>query len=507
MWRSVRLVVPQGSPDGKATLSAMVDVAGEDSLELGQATLTIGDAGDPVGSARISSAIVKFDKTGKRSSTSLRTREVSYLKLEVMNSRRAITDDREVESIIITAAGGKLTARGAMTSHEHLLRFTADDSDDFPDANALTEFTVESIDRQPIHIDVYAFVIGADGSVQSNTLVVNFAGQADSLTIGSPSGALAARHSSVRIPVSGLDSDGNRDDLSIANVLAVITEGPEGADLTLLTIGKSKCSSSQRDCELGDVILSVSSTRAAGEQAEHGTYEIEVQLEDDLNDVVYMTEVQVVGEPVAMTLELLDGGDPAVRRIFTSTGRKDYVVGSGEPEQLIVGLTQSVYAAVTLRDEDGVLVSNTDTSISGDGVRFQIVGALSGQPVLDNRGGGHRRRRLHPLPGRRRRGPRADHCDLARPGGFAAIVAQEKSRFDLSGLTRDTAEDYTAWIGANDVRISDIYGLLQARGITSALLWLSGEQRWLRYSVVGDAAVPGSVDFLITYGDTLWLSG
>ncbi len=371
----------------------------------------------------------------------------------------------------------------------------------------LTEFTVESIDRQPIHIDVYAFVIGADGSVRSNTLVVNFAGQADSLTIGSPSGALAARHSSVRIPVSGLDSDGNRDDLSTANVLAVITEGPEGADLTLLTIGKSKCSSSQRDCELGDVILSVSSTRAAGEQAEHGTYEIEVQLKDDPNDVVYTTEVQVVGEPVAMTLELLDGGDPAVRRIFTSTGRKDYVVGSGEPEQLIVGLTQSVYAAVTLRDEDGVLVSNTDTSISGDGVRFQIVGELSVSlfstaevEVIDDVA----YTRFLVVGDEGSALIVATSRDLE---GFAAIVAQEKSRFDLSGLTRDTAEDYTAWIGANDVRISDIYGLLQARGITSALLWLSGEQRWLRYSVVGDAAVPGSVDFLITYGDTLWLSG
>ncbi len=510
---SVRLAVPLGSPDGKATLSAMVDVAGKDSLELGQATLTIGDAGDPVGSARISSAIKAFARTGARSSTSQFSSGMVYLKLETLNSRGKITNDRDVQSIIITATGGIVSRRGPGTTEasweqsDHFIQYSDEQTDELRQADALTEFTVKPLGRKPVHIDVYATVIGADASVRSSILEVNFAGQADSLQVGAPSGTLAARHGSVRIPVSGLDSDGNRDNLGTSSVLAEITEGPEGADLAMLSLGQSSCTSSQRDCELGDVILLVTSTKREGEQAEHGTYAIEVKLKEDEEETVYTTAVHVVGEPVAMTLELLDGGDPAVRRIFTTTGRAGYEYGAGEPEQLIVDSTQTVYAAATLRDEDGVLVSDTSTSVSGDGVRLQIVGALtvtlfSTREVEIIDGVAYIRFLVAGDEGRAL--IIATSRDLE---GFASIVAREKSRFGLDGLTKVQADDYSAWIGANTVRISEIYGLLQARGISSALLWLSGEQRWLRYSVVGDAAIPGSVDFLITYGDTLWLSG
>ena len=510
---SVRLVVPLGSPVGTATLSAWVDVRDADPLDLGTATLTIGDAGDPVGSARISSTIVEFAETGTRSSTSLRTLETAYLKLETLNSRGRLTNDSDVQSIIITATGGIVSRRGPGTTEanweqsDHFLQYSDEQTDELRQADALTEFTVKPLDRQPVHIDVYATVIGADASVRSSILAVNFAGQADSLTIGAPSGTLAARHGSVRIPVSGLDSDSNRDNLGTSSVLAEITEGPEDADLAMLSLGKSSCTSSQRDCELGDVILLITSTKREGEQAEHGTYAIEVKLREDEDETVYTTVVQVVGEPVTMTLELLDGVDPAVRSIFTTTGRGNYVYGAGEQEQLIVASTQAVYAAVTLRDEDGVLVSDTSTSVSGDGVRFQIVGALtvtlfSTREVEIIDGVAYIRFLVTGEEGSALIIPTSR--DLEQ---IASIVAREKSRFGLDGLIKVQADDYTTWIGANTVRISEIYGLLQARGITSVLLWLSGEERWLRYAVVQDAAVPGSLDFLITYGDTLWLGG
>ena len=152
-------------------------------------------------------------------------------------------------------------------------------------------------------------------------------------------------------------------------------------------------------------------------------------------------------------------------------------------------------------------VSDTSTSVSGDGVRFQIVGALtvtlfSTREVEIIDGVAYIRFLVTGEEGSALIIPTSR--DLEQ---IASIVAREKSRFGLDGLIKVQADDYTTWIGANTVRISEIYGLLQARGITSVLLWLSGEERWLRYAVVQDAAVPGSLDFLITYGDTLWLSG
>ena len=505
---SVRLVVPLGSPSSNATLSAMIDVAGQDSLELGTATLIIGDAGDPVDAGKISSAIEEFAKSGTRSSTSQRSSGTVYLKLEALNGRGKLTNDRDVKSIIITATGGLLSANGETATHEHFIQF-ADDSADAPDADALTEFTIKPIDRKPVHIDVYAYVIGEDGSVQSNTLGVNFAGQADTLQAGPPSGTLAARHGSVRIAISGLDSDDNRDTLSTSQILVDRhpVRGPEGADLDLLTISKKSCGSSDRDCEKGDVVLIVTSTDDEGAQAEHGIYEIEFELKDDPDEALYTTLALVVGEPTEMTLELLDGGDPAVRRIFTTTGRGAYEYGAGQPEQLIVASTQTVYAAATLLDEEGVLVSNTSTSVTGDGVKFQIVGALtvtlfSSREVEIIDGVAYVRFLVAGDEGRAL--IIATSRDLE---GIASIVAQEKARFGLDGLIKIGAADYTTWIGANDVRVSELYPLLKARGINSVHLWLSGEQRWLAYAVVEDAAIPGSVDFLITYGDTLWLGG
>ena len=111
---TVRLAIPLGTPGGTATLSAMIDESGgaeTESLPLGRTTVTIGEAGEPVGSARISAAIEGFKTSGTRSSTSLRSTQTAYLKLEVKNTRGKITDDREVESIIITATGGILSRR------------------------------------------------------------------------------------------------------------------------------------------------------------------------------------------------------------------------------------------------------------------------------------------------------------------------------------------------------------------------------------------------------------
>ena len=498
---TVGLVVPAGTRHGRATLVAQVTEDGA-ALPLAEETLTIADPGAPIGSARISSTIENFASSGRRSSTSLRTREVAYLKLEVQNGRGAIANDGDVVSLLISAAGGRLTLRDAVASREHLLQIT-----DAGAAGALIEFSLETLDRQPIHIDVYAVAIGADGSVRSNTLVVNFAGEADSLSVGEPSGTLSARHGTVRIPVSGLDSDGNRDELSTSDVQAEVIEGPEEADLDLLRVDRSRCSSAARDCEDGDVVLLVKSTTLDGESAAHGDYTIEIMLNTDPDDTAYLSVVHVVGAPVSMTLELLDGSNPAVRSILTASGRQEYEFGSGETEELLVSPAQSVYAAVTLRDEEGVLISDTSSQIAGDGVRLQIIGALNvslfsagEHEIID--GVAYLRFLVAGDEGRAL--VIATSRDLEQ---VASIVARDKARFGLDGLIKINAEDYTTWIGQNNVQASELWRLLAPRGISSILLYRAHEQRWLRWSVVNGLEIPGSVDFLIAYGDTLWLGG
>ncbi len=514
---TVRLAIPLGTPDGKATLSAMIDESGgseTESLPLGRTTLTIGDAGHPVGSARISSAIERFAKFGKRSSTSLRSSQTAYLKLEVKNSRGKITDDREVRSIIITATGGALSRRYPESGRapywktsNHFIDYSDEETEENRHAHALTEFSLRSLERKPIHIDVYAYVIGEDGSVRSNTLVVNFAGKASGLTVGEPSGTLAARHGGARIVVSGIDSDGNADNLSTSQVKAEVTSGPEeGADLSLVSVAKASCSRSATDCETGEVVLLVKTTEKEDEEAAHGHYEIEVELTDTAEPVIVTTEVVVVGEPLTLSLELLDGSDPAIRRIFTRTRLREYVPGSGETEQLIVGEAQSVIAAVTLHDEDGERISTSNRNIRGDGVTFRVAGSLSvtllsrsEQEIVD----GVAYVRFLVV------GDEGSSLLLATSRDLVAhvsMVGREKSRFGLDGFTRVERDNMTTWIASNTIRVSEIYAKLRARRITAVYLWHVEEKRWLSYAMVDDAPVPGSVDFAISYADTLWLA-
>lgn len=498
---TVELVVPLGSQHREATLSAVVqEVDGTDreSLDLAVTKLTIGDAGDDLGDAEISSTYEDCEDSGPRSSTSLRTREKAYLKLEVLNSLGNPANDSDVNSAFITAAGAKITICGENTSVDHHMKIN--------DADAEIAFFLESIDRKPIHINVHAFAIGDDGSVRSNTLVVNFAGAADSLKVGEPAGTLAARHGKLRIPVAGLDSAGNRDNLTTAVVQAELTDGPEEADLSLLTIGKSLCSRSERDCEEGDVVLLVSSPTAEDEEAAQGEYTLEVQLTTDPDETVHEVTIHVVGEPVSMTLELLDGANPAVREVFTAKGRAGYEYGSGESGQLIVGPTQTIYAAVTLSDEDGQLISNTSRSVSDDGIRFQVVGALNvnllttqEQEIVD--GVAYIRFLVTGEEGRSL--VLATSRDLQ---AHVAIVAQEQARFGLDGLTHRDPNHFSAWIAANDVPVADLYPLLQSRGIKAVWLWQANDKGWLLYAQVNGAPIPGATNYRITYGDTLWFS-
>ena len=427
------------------------------------------------------------------------------------NSLGKLTDDREVKSIFISATGGVLSRRHAAADPEqrtanHFIQYSDDDADETLHANALTEFTLKSLGRRPAHIDVYAHVIGTDGSVRSNTLIVNFAGKASGLILGEPSGALAARHGDARVVVSGIDSDGNADNLSTSQISAEVISGPEGAELSLVTVSKTSCSRSATDCETGDVVLVIRTTEKEDQQAAHGHYQIEIELEDTVEPVILTTEVVVVGEPVTISLELLDASDPAVRRIFTRSGLRNYVPGSGETEQLIVGDAQLLIAAATLHDEDGERISSSNRNIRGDGVVFQVAGSLSvtllsrsEQEIVD----GVAYVRFLVV------GDDGNSLLLASSRDLIAhvsMVGREKARFGLDGFTRVERDNLTTWIASNTIRISELYPKLRTRRINAVYLWHFEEKRWLSYATDDGEPVPGSTDFPISYADTLWLA-
>lgn len=69
-------------------------------------------------------------------------------------------------------------------------------------------------------------------------------------------------------------------------------------------------------------------------------------------------------------------------------------------------------------------------------------------------------------------------------------------------LSHRRANDFSAWLGAQEVAASDLLASLDR--IQAILIWRDGE--WLSYAVAEGREIPGSTDFQIEQGAVLWLS-
>ena len=91
----------------------------------------------------------------------------------------------------------------------------------------------------------------------------------------------------------------------------------------------------------------------------------------------------------------------------------------------------------------------------------------------------------------------AAEAAAAAAAAAEAEVAAETER--LSGMT-----GFVGWLSATGTSASALFEALADDGATALHLWTGST--WVRYSVVGGAAVPGSVDFDVSQGDVLFIS-
>ena len=79
------------------------------------------------------------------------------------------------------------------------------------------------------------------------------------------------------------------------------------------------------------------------------------------------------------------------------------------------------------------------------------------------------------------------------------MATEEASVACLSNLS-----GFSTWSCGVESSASEIFGLVSGRGATAIHLW--NGSAWVRYSVVDDAMVPGSSDFMVTKSDILYIS-
>ena len=63
---------------------------------------------------------------------------------------------------------------------------------------------------------------------------------------------------------------------------------------------------------------------------------------------------------------------------------------------------------------------------------------------------------------------------------------------------------FATWSCGVSADASEIFEMVSARGVSAIHLW--NGSTWVRYSVVDDAMVPGSSDFMVTENDILYIS-
>ena len=523
-----RLVIPLGTAHREATISAMVDVAGEpEPLPIAITTLAIGDPGEPIGSAVLRPSREEHAKSGKRISTSLQRGKTAYLELTAMNSLGNKTNDYEVSSIIIFAVQADL-GRGADTpsdAYRHTLRYG--DEPGLTPANAVTQFTLRPVSTDASHIEVYAIVSGEDGHARSNTLELNFAGDPAGLSAGEPSGNLAAVGGTVNIVVTGFDSVGNPTELDHRDIEVEVVEGPDDADFSLIKAERPiRCPEAEPDddeeideeeqqrlaairaleCNEDQAVVSLTTSR---EEAALGRYRVEIGLSDIPVPAVTSVEIIVVGHPVFLSLEVYRESDPGAKTTFGqgAKGLLFFVPGQGEGEEMIADVGEVLIAAVVLRDQFGELVASSDPTVAGDGVSFDAAGSLE-MLELDSRDQeivrGVAVARFLVL------GESGQGLLIASTAGLhdiVKVVAAAENVRDLTGLTSVGVDDLSVWIAPNQIQASALFPQLASRGATAIHLWLHGQRAWLTFAPADPNNPEPGTDFSIQSGSILWITG
>ena len=78
----------------------------------------------------------------------------------------------------------------------------------------------------------------------------------------------------------------------------------------------------------------------------------------------------------------------------------------------------------------------------------------------------------------------------------------------VEGLSRSDVNQFASWEPGNSVQASELFGELRSRGAGAVYRWDQSSRTWLRYATdASGTELPGSVNFQINRGDTLYIAG
>ena len=553
VWGEYTLVIPDGTPDGEYVVSARVDLdgptGGSAPNETGtggyvtiRKTLKVGDAGVAVASAEVGLSTVPVPgvdanedgdfedlNDGDKAPIPAHTRGNAqdtdtakqgtpiYLSVRVLNSLGETADNRDVKSVSIIAATGKL-GRGAMAPEKgDSLTYAGDSEDATPAADDAVSVTPFSVTKPTAGtLNVYAVVVGTTGAATTNTFPLTFTGSASQITLHAPSSPLGAGGSST-VDVTAEDGSGNVASLGPSQVTANVLNDP-GARFKETPNQAPRAGTKNFLTEAPSVATAGSPTADETKAiAEHDAGDCDGRAGDsecDPNKVRIVISA-AAGTPAGeYTLQVKLGTDDTEEITIIVAGAPGSIELESSHETVSIGDIITVTATVT--DAGGHPVVNAAVA---DGVSFEAVGSLKLSALRDN----------DPTKDNDTMVALKDGVATARflvsqGSGTASIVAEysasNASVDDVISVSTEAAEampeeeasvaclstlsGFSTWSCGVDSSASEIFGLVSGRGATALHLW--NGSAWVRYSVVDGTMVPGSSDFMVTQYDTLYIS-
>ena len=487
-----------GAPNGEYTITATVTTAAG-RLKANQSTtttLTIGDAGAAIGSATLALDAGQKASVGKGDSVTL--------VVTSKNSRGENSNPGEVNTVTVFAPFGQLdvvhsytTANTNYTAEEIAALTGARNSvqvsekaaatGNVDEVGAVTKVTVSSQDSKERSINVYAIVIGADGSQTTEPLALTFTGAADAIALGDASGTILDRMTDdddfdmIHFALSATDKAGN--DIGNPTVSITVT-GPDDKDAT------SKFTLGQEDLDpdkAGDdqAKITVASKGTATAPLAVGEYTLKVKSRTNAKVAAESTFTVVNVTEVTVALEVNDSAPDGLGDTVTVTATVT-AGGSPVPEKTSVTFT----ASDTSSSNDHVLVSstgsNTQAAKTKAGVaKASFIAVGTGNAVISvvTAGGGN-------------------VTVITSTAGMPAAQEEEPEVVSLDCLSSLTG--FSSYTCSVDSSASELFGLLAGRGATAIHLW--NGSMWVRYAVVDGSAIPGSSDFTVTEDDILYIS-
>ena len=473
--RSRAYTLSTAGASGEYTITATIGITRDGSPITVSRDLTVGDPGDAVTAvdlrySTMGTATTTDDEDGRASKGG--TVELEWV---ITNSLGAVTNDSSLNVIQISGTNGRYTVGTQATATSGLTVM---------DKKAKGTITVGSHQNKERVVTVTITAIGG-ASVATDSIDVHFTGNLDAVSIDNSNvgtmfyrdagteadGDSGDHRDSLSFKISGADASGNFVPLASPDI--TVTSKATGKTVTAITAMPAMSRGSKvYDLAVLDNDALVTSPLDTGEYTmtvTQGTKRASVDftvvgMGDNLELDVSNTAPTTVGDNVQVTAMVSSDGMPVADGTKVTFKSRDTV---GDSDSVLFLTTEETVTTKGGEAEATFVVIGPGSAVitaAADGdVRVEVVTSTAGAPEPE------------------------------------AMPEEEASVSCLSELS-----GFATWSCGVSADASEIFEMVSARGVSAIHLW--NGSTWVRYSVVDDAMVPGSSDFMVTENDILYIS-